>query len=274
VSVGARLYSLAFLTSHRCTAPEALRIAAATGYDFVGLRLWPNQPGTPQQHMLNQPLAMREALAIQKDTGVGVYDLEVIRIDASFKPHTWDALFEAGAALQAKAVLVVGDDTDEVRLTANFARLCEVLKPFNMTANLEFLPWTGVPDAKAALRVVTNAGRPANAGILVDALHYGRSRTMLDDIRAIPTELLHYAQICDAVAGTHFSTDELIHTARCERLMPGEGTIDVRGLFDALPASLPVSIEIVNLEREANATPTEWAAACLSASRAFLEPKA
>jgi sugar phosphate isomerase/epimerase len=149
--------------------------------------------------------------------------------------------------------------------------MCEVMKPFGMSADLEFMPWTAVKDAKSALRIVQGAGMPANAGILVDALHFGRSTTTLDDIRAIPRELLHYAQICDAQAGLNFSTEQMIHTARCERLLPGDGNIDVQGLFDALPADLPVSVEVVNFGREANTSVHDWAAECLTKSRPFVQ---
>ena len=266
-----RIYSLAYLTSHRCTPAEAIRIAAHTGYQFVGMRLWPNAPGAPQQHLLDQPDALRETLAVQKDTGVGVFDLEIIRINDSFDPHTWDALYDVGAQLQARAILVAGDDPDEARLTDNYARLCEVMQPFGMTADLEFMPWTEVKDAKSALRIVQNAGMPSNAGILVDALHFGRSTTTLDDIRAIPRQLLHYAQICDAQAGLDFTVEQMIHTARCERLLPGHGTIDIKGLFDALPTDLPVSVEVVNFGREAHTPPAAWAAECLAASRPFTD---
>ena len=266
-----RIYSLAYLTSHRCTPAEAIRIAAQTGYQFVGMRLWPNAPGAPQQHLLDQPEALRETLAVQKDTGVGVFDLEIIRINDSFDPHTWDALYDVGAQLQARAILVAGDDPDEARLTDNYARLCEVMQPFGMTADLEFMPWTEVKDAKSALRIVQNAGMPSNAGILVDALHFGRSTTTLDDIRAIPRQLLHYAQICDAQAGLDFTVEQMIHTARCERLLPGHGTIDIKGLFDALPTDLPVSVEVVNFGREARTPPAAWAAECLAASRPFTD---
>ena len=262
-----RTYSLAYLSSHRCTPAEAIQVAAQTGYGFVGLRLWPNTSRAPQQHLLDQPAALRETLAAQRDTGVGVFDLEIIRINEQFDPHTWDALFDVGAQLQAKAILVAADDADEPRLTENYARLCEVMKPSGMTADLEFMPWTAVKDARSALRIVQNAGMPANAGILVDALHFGRSTTTLEDICAIPRQLLHYAQICDAQAGRNFSTEEMIHTARCERLLPGDGNIDVRGLFAALPADLPVSVEVVNLGLEANTTPAAWAAECLAKSR-------
>lgn len=266
-----RIYSLAYLNSHRCTPAEAIRVAAQTGYQYVGMRLWPNAPGAPQQLLLGQPQALRETLAARSDTGVGVFDLEIIRINEGFDPHTWDALFDVGAQLQAKAILVAGDDPNEARLTENYARLCEVMQPYGMTADLEFMPWTEVKDAKSALRIVQNAGMPANAGILVDALHFGRSSTTLDDIRAIPRGLLHYAQICDAQAGLDFTTEQMIHTARCERLLPGDGTIDLPGLLDALPADLPISVEVVNFGREAQTSPASWAAECLARSRPYTD---
>lgn len=272
-SGGPRVYSLAYLGSHRCTPPEAVRVAAASGYPFVGLRLWPNAPGAPQQFLLDRPEVLKATQAAMADTGVGIFDVEIIRIGEHFDPHTWDALYSACAALKAKAILVAGDDPDEARLTQNYARLCEAMQPYGLSADLEFMPWTAVKDAKSALRIVQNAGSPANAGILVDALHVGRSTTTLSDIRAIPRHLLHYAQICDAQAGTHFTTEEMIHTARCERLLPGDGNIDLQGLFDALPADLPVSVEVVNFEREKTASPTQWAGICLAASRPFVEPR-
>lgn len=265
-----RALSLSYLTSHRCTPPEAIHVAARQGYQFVGLRLWPNAPGGPQQHLLGRPEVLRETLAAMRDTGVGVFDIELIRIDVDFDVHRWDALYEASAALGARAILVAGDDTDEARLADHYAQLCEVMRPYGLTADLEFMPWTGVPDARAALRVVRRAGTPANAGILVDALHVGRSHTTFDDVRAIPRELLHYAQLCDGEPGTHFTTEQMIHTAHCARLMPGEGGIDLAGLMAALPADLPISIEVIHEERERHTTPDEWAAACLAASLPWL----
>lgn len=273
-SVGARIYSMAYLTSYTLTPPQSVRLAGELGYAHVGLRLLPNAVGAPQQFLIDQPEVLRETLAAQKDSGVGIFDLEIIRIGAGFDARAYVPLLEAGAALKAKAVLVAGDDTIEARLSEGYARLCELMQSYGMTADLEFMPWTAIPDVKSALRVIKAAGQPANAGILVDALHFGRSRTTLDDVRSIPRELLHYAQICDAEAGMHFTTEQMIHTARCERLLPGEGTIDIEGLFDALPPDLPVSVEVVHFDRMAQFGQTEWARQCLAVSRAFLDPNA
>ena len=66
--------------------------------------------------------------------------------------------------------LVIGEDTEEARLADSYGRLCAVAAPYGMTVDLEFLPWSTVPDASTAMRVVQRAGAPANAGILVDAV--------------------------------------------------------------------------------------------------------
>ena len=272
-----RSYSLAYLSANTLTPPQAVRLAAELGYRHVGLRLLPNAAGAPQQFLIDQPAVLRETLAALNDTGVGVFDLEIIRIGAGFDPQTYLPLLHAGAALKAKAVLVAGDDTDLARLTENYARLCELMQTFGMSADLEFMPWTAVPDAQAALRVVEGAGRPHNAGILVDALHVARSGTTPADLRAIPRALLHYAQICDAPTaaqiGRDFTVEEMIHTARCERLLPGEGDIDLKAMFAALPNDLPVSVEIPHEQRLAQLGQTEWARQALAASRALLEPQ-
>ena len=265
-----RTYSLAYLTANASTVPQAVRIAVELGYAYVGLRVQPNGPGAPYQTLIGDAAVLRETQAVMRDTGVGVYDLEIIRIGEHFNVTDHAALMDIGQTLGAKAVLVAADDTHEQRLADNYARLCEAMRPYGLTGDLEFMPWTAVKDAKSAMRVIDLAGRPSNAGILVDALHFGRSTTTLADIAAIPRELLHYAQICDAPAGLNFSHEELIHTARQERLLPREGTIDVTGLFATLPQDLPVSIEIVNLARSQPIGDLAWAKLALDASQRVL----
>lgn len=266
-----REYSLAYLTAYQCTPADAIRVAAKAGYAWVGLRPWPVAPGAAYQDLLENPVAMRETLAAMRDTGIRVFDVEIVRIGEDFDARAWGDRFDAAAPLGARAVLVAGDDRNETRLSASYAQLCETMGPFGLTANLEFMPWTAVPDAATAMRIVRDAGAPANASILIDALHFGRSRTTLDDIRAIPRQWLQYAKVCDASSGLHFTPEEMIQTARGERLLPGEGDIDLYGLGRCLPPDLPVSIEIVNLARQTAVTPLEWASVCLASGRAVFD---
>ncbi len=271
-----RIYSQAYLTAEASTAPDAIAQAGQLGYQFVGLRLLPNAPGGPHQRLLGDKAVLRECQARLADSGVGVFDLEIIRIGPAFDPAHYLPLLEAGAALQARAVLVAGDDTDLNRLSDHYAQLCALMQPYGMTADLEFMPWTAVRHAREALQVVTAAGRPSNAGILVDALHVARSDTSLADIAALPRALLHYAQICDAPStnaqgSSDLSVDDMIHTARCERWLPGEGTIDLRALFQALPSDLPISVEVPHHVRARAVGDLAWSGQALAASRALFE---
>ena len=267
-----RTFSLAYLTVNQSSVLESLAIAQDLGYASVGLRLRPNTPGAPHQAFIDNRKLQKEVLERLKNTHVSVFDIEIIRIAESFDPVDYRALLDAGAALGAKAVLVAGDDPNEARLSQHYARLCEFI-PYGMTADLEFMAWTGVKNAMAALRVIEQAGNPSNAGVLFDALHFGRSSTQLDDIAHIPSSLLHYAQMCDATPGVHFSTEELIHTAREERLLPGEGNIDIQGLFDRLPHGIPVSVEIPHFKRSKIQGDHGWAKAALKATQTLLTPR-
>jgi sugar phosphate isomerase/epimerase len=265
-----REYSLAYLTACHSTVPQALGIAHRLGYAHVGLRLAPNSAGAPHQAFLQDPVKRRETLAVLNDLPVKVFDLEIIRISDRFQVGDHLPLLEAGAQLQAKAVLVAADDTNLDRLSQNFAHLCEAAARHGLTADLEFMPWTAVKTAAQAQSVWQAAGGPKNAGILIDALHFGRSHTTLGDIAGLPRQALHYAQWCDAQPGTHFSESELIHTARQERLPPGEGGIDLAGLAQVLPADLPISVEVPNLPRQQAMGDEAWAALCLAQTRKTL----
>lgn len=266
----ARTFSMAYLTSAPLPAADCITLAAKLGYGAVGLRILPAVPGGDVQDLIAGKAELQETVRRLNDTGVTVFDVEIVRINDGFKADTYTAFFETCAALGARAILVGGDDRNEARLTENYARFCEAARPFGLTADLEFMPWTGVRDAQAALRIVEAAGAPANAGILVDALHAARSSTTLDDIAAIPHRYLHYAQICDARMEMPVSFESLIYTARTQRLLPGEGAINIKGIFDALPADLPVSVEIPSVPVKAEIGIEAFARNALNAAKQAL----
>ncbi len=263
------IYSLAYLTFAPLPAPQAVRVAAKLGYQAVGLRIMPAAPGGAFDPLMEDAALLRETKAAIADTGVGVFDMEIIRIGAGFRTADCVRFLEVSGELGAKAVLVAADDPDEARFTANFAEFCAAAAPYGLTADLEFMPWTAVKTCNAALRIVNAVAQP-NAGILVDALHVARSETTLDDLRTVPAHLLHYAQLCDATPGLHFTDAELIFTARAERFLPGEGSIDLKGILAALPPTIPLSIEIPHDVRKAQLGPEEWSRQALAASKAVV----
>ena len=262
----AHIYSLAYLTSAPMAPPDALVLAAKLGYQAIGVRIAPAAPGGDFSPLATDAPMLRDTINRIADTGVPVFDVEIARLGADFKPDRFAAFLETAGKLKARAILVAGDDPDEARLTDSFAAFCRAAAPYGLTADLEFMPWTAVKDAKAALRIVTRAGEP-NGRVLVDALHAARSTTTLDDIAGLPRQLLSYAQLCDAPAGIPATHEELIHTARCARLLPGDGGIDLAGLVRALPDDLPLSLEIPNDEWLPKLGAEEWGRRALAAAR-------
>jgi sugar phosphate isomerase/epimerase len=259
-------YSLAYLTSVPLSPADALVLAGKLGYRHTGVRIAPASPGGDFHPLSTDAAMLRETLARNQDSGATVFDVEIVRLAADFRVDAFARFLETCGALGASAILVAGDDPDESRLTASFAAFCDAAAKYNLTADLEFMPWTRVPNARAALRVVGNAARP-NGRILVDTLHAGRSTTTLADIAAIPRTMLSYAQLCDAPGEIPSTQEGLIHTARNARLLPGEGGIDLVGILAQLPADLPISLEIPHAERLPALGPEEWGRQALAAAK-------
>jgi sugar phosphate isomerase/epimerase len=78
----------------------------------------------------------------------------------------------------------------------------------------------------------------------VDAIHFFRGGDRLAELAGLPRKRLRYVQFTDARAETPTDMQEMIRQARGDRLFPGEGGLDLRGLLNALPADLPISLEI------------------------------
>jgi sugar phosphate isomerase/epimerase len=240
-------FSLAALTALELAPSELIDVAAACGYDHVGLRLLPAVPGGLAYPLMDDEVQLRETIARLDATGVTVADLEVV----AFRPETevsgFSRFFETGARLGAKHMLVAAYDPVLTRFVDRFAEFCEASAPYGLTADLEFMPWTFVPDLKAAMGIVEQVGQ-RNAGILVDALHFDRSDSSTSDIARIPAGRLHYWQLCDGPAERPTSTEGLIHAARSERMFPGEGGIDLGSLARAMPADITISVEVPTTE--------------------------
>lgn len=233
-----RAIGLAALTVLELQPPEHIEVAAQAGYSHVGLRLIP-VAGQKFRHRFD----LGEIEARLRATGVRVLDVEVFRLE----PHTDVAAFEpvlaTSARLQASDLLVHGADPDAARLADMFARLCDLARKYGLNASLEPMPWVDVSNVGRAMRIIEGAGR-ANSGLLVDPIHFFRGGDSIAALAKVPKERLRYLQFCDARAEIPTDMQEIIRQARGDRLFPGEGGLDLKGLLAALPASLPMSLEI------------------------------
>lgn len=262
-------YSLAHLTALPLSPPELVDAAASGGYRYVGLRMTRVTPQEPHYPLATDPALMRSTKARLAATGVDVLDIELARIGPHDEPRDFLRVLEAGAELGARHVITQLPDPDPVRKVEHFTELCDLAGPLGLTLDLEFPSWTETGDLTEAVRVLRAADRP-NAGLLIDVLHFARSGSSVAELRDLPREWFHFAHVCDAPAEIPTSTAEVIHTARFQRLFPGEGGLDVAGVLAALPPGIPYALEIPRATLVAQVGAGEHARLALAAARRHL----
>src|SRR5688572_14031012 len=239
----ARPLSLAALTVIELSPPDMVSCAADAGFSHVGLRLLPATAEEPVYPVVGDTPMVREIARRLASTGVHVHDIEILRLKPETRASDYREVLETGARLGARAALVAGNDDDESRLVANFAELAAIADTLHLSLALEPMPWTDVRDVAAGLRVIERSGA-RNAGLVIDAIHVDRAGTTPAELAALPAARIGYAQLCDAPAARPRDTPTLLHQARAERMMPGDGGLDLVGLLRALPPRIAVSVEV------------------------------
>ncbi len=256
-----RAVGLAALTVLELPHEEQVSVAAQAGYSHVGLRLVP-VAGQPYNHPFDV-VQVEKRLA---DTGVGVLDVEVFRLTPQTNIKEFEAVMATAQRLGATELLVHGADSNATRLIETFGRLCDLAAGYGLSANLEPMPWVDVSNLAQAMRILDGAAR-ANGGLLVDAIHFFRAGDSPQALAKVPRRFLRYMQLCDARPERPADMQEIIRQARSDRLFPGEGGLDLHGLLAALPAGLPLSLEVpVSRKME----PLERASRALEATKAIL----
>jgi sugar phosphate isomerase/epimerase len=262
-------FSLAALTALDLPPAQLVEVASRCGFEQVGLRLLPATSGGTAYPLMDDRQQLKETKAHLAATGIKVADLEVV----AFRPDTvvasLEPFLETGGELGARHTLVAAYDPDLERFSDRFVEYCAMAERFGLTADLEFMPWTFVPDLPTASRIVEKMQSPA-AGVLIDALHFDRSGSRLEDLSKIPRSRLHYWQICDAPAERPATMDAMIHAAREERMFPGEGGIDLVSLAKAMPDDITISIEVPTATLAKTADAQTRAARALRGAKAVI----
>ncbi len=111
-----RQLSLSFLTCLGASPEVAVRAAASAGYDYIGFRMLPAAPGGLSFPLMGDAARMRSLSSLLSDSGIGVFDMEIIRLAPDFHVEPFLPFLDCSAHLGARAVLVAGDDKDEARL--------------------------------------------------------------------------------------------------------------------------------------------------------------
>lgn len=261
-------FSLAHLTVLGTTPLELIEIAAGAGYDYASIRTTAVAPGERITPLAGDPAMVRQVVHRLADTGLQVLDVELARLGPDEEPDQYLQVFEAAAQVGARHIVSQLPDSDRARAEDRFGHLCDLALDFGLTVDLEFPSWTDTGDLATAAAIVAAVDR-ANAGILIDALHFFRSDSSLDQLSELPRTRFRFVQLCDAPAAAPSTIDGLIHTARAARSLPGYGGLPLVPLLERLPAG-PYSLEVPNdvLRRELGTA--EFARLVLTVARALV----
>lgn len=243
--------------------PVTARAAAAAGYDATGV--WIDRDTWTDS-------VTRELRAILAGEGLPALDVEVVWLMPGAPDDHHRRVVDIGRTLGAANVLVVSSDPDDAATAAKLRLLCEHAAG-DIRIALEFALFTEVKSIAQASAILRAVDHPA-AALLIDPLHLARSGGTPADVAALPREWLPYAQFCDAGPLTFDTEDRaaIIEEAVDRRLHVGEGVLPLRDLHAALPANVPLSIELRSKAlRDGHPDPVDRARAVLTATRRFLD---
>lgn len=208
-----------------------VELARIGGFDRVGLGV------DPSEWTKGDVLRVRRTLA---EEGVLLQDVEVIRLGDRVTSDMRGQI-DIAAELGAGWIITVSFNDDPTATTDLLAELVGHATGSGTMPILEFGRFTSVGSLEIARAIATAAGCP----ILLDPLHLARSGGNVERVRALPADVLPYAQLCDAGPPPR-ETDRaaLLEEARRERLDLGCGLLDLYGFVAALPPEIPLMNEV------------------------------
>lgn len=263
--------SLAHLTAVDLTPPELIHSAARAGYDAVGLRLVKVTDTPPGYPLPQGSLELKQTLQAVKDTGVVVNDIEFFKITPDFNINDIKPYLEMGQQLGAKQLITAPYDDDLSRLKDSLGKIAEVGLQYQLETLIEFFPWTCLPDLPSSLELIQGT----QAKVLLDVLHFNRSNSSLIDIETAPKGSIGMVHLCDALVQAHYTTEQLLHTAREDRCVPGQGSIDLLSILNRVEPHIGIGVEVPSAPCGvlSHAQMDAWIARCYQGAKNICEQR-
>jgi sugar phosphate isomerase/epimerase len=250
--------------------PEAHVTAAATaGFDHVTLRVTGSADPVPAE-VGHDPRRLARLRATLDESGVGVLDVEVLRMSPGLTTSDVSRTLEAAAVLGARHVLVVNSALERAEATDLLGEIVSLASDSGVRPCLEPMRFSRCRDLREAVATAV----PAGAAVLVDVLHLFRSGDGLgavaDALHRYGSGLFPYVQVCDAPAEGPEGDSALRQEAVEARLLPGAGELPLEELVSMLPPGLPLAVEAPTVALRA-AAPDVRALAAMTAVQGVLE---
>jgi sugar phosphate isomerase/epimerase len=231
--------SFAHLAAIEVPPLDLVGIVAGAGFASTSLRL--RTTGTAVPAYPFRSISERRELRRRLDQcGVSVLYVELVSLTRGLDMTDLEALLDDAAELGATRVLAAGDDPEFAVVVDRLAEVAALAATYNLTVDVEFMPFRPLRSFAHGLRLLGHAGAP-NAQLCVDALHFYRAGGRVEELGGAPTGAIGTFQLCDAPAS---APADLAFEARHARLLPGEGGLDLAALIRALPQGVPLGVEV------------------------------
>ncbi|MEJ6012123.1 sugar phosphate isomerase/epimerase family protein [Novosphingobium aquae] len=222
----------------------------------------------PEWSLVDDLKLRREFKAALADTGIAISLGEGFRadptLDVSEKAEWLDILAELGG----QRINAVSIESDRARTIDQLGKLADMTLDRGMQFTVEFAPPNAINSLSDAISVARAIGG-GKAKVLIDSMHFYRSGSKTEEITAIDSDLIGYAQLCDAPWEPVDAKPYLMEST-FGRSVPGKGDFPLRDWIASLPEHVHIGIEAPALaDLLAGLSPGDHAARVVAAARAL-----
>lgn len=262
--------TLGYLTL--ATDPISTVVAAGkAGFRGVSLRITGRRLSDPYVDVVGRRDMIHDIRQKLDDFGLGLSNISAYHFYPDVELDHLDRVLDTAAALGTRTVIANSFLSDQSRFEDLFGAYCGMAETRGIRIALEFMPYSEVRSLAAAAGIVGRLGH-GNAGLVIDPLHLDRAGEGIADVVKVDSARLFVVQLCDAKPHPGATRDELRDEARTARLYPGEGTLPLHGLLDAIPPDLEIEVETPHPSFR-HLDPAEQALRALAAARKFLDER-
>jgi sugar phosphate isomerase/epimerase len=181
------------------------RVAAAKAAGFDAISLFPQQYLAARR---KEKLSINDMQEILAEHAIAMDEVDPLMdwFDNSAN-QSEQLIYEIAQALGARSINVapafVPDISREI-VAEKFANVCQRAAAYKLRVDLEFLPWSALPDLAAAMAIV-DASEQDNAGVMLDFWHFFHGNNSIEQIGRLSPEQakrITSIQVSDSVASS------------------------------------------------------------------------
>jgi sugar phosphate isomerase/epimerase len=222
---------------------DHLRFAAELGCSHVSFGLLPvpwKLPEITPWSLLDDGGLRRATKAALRDTGISLEVVEgfALRPQADSNDRATD--LDIAAELGGKRITAVVMEPDRSRALDQLSILADLASQRGIQLLLEFAPPHAVNTLAGALATIRDVNK-SNFRLVIDAMHFFRTKGTVEDLLRIDPALISYVQLCDAPWS---SSEDYLQEACFRRKAPGDGELPLVDLMRAIPTGVPIGLEV------------------------------